>query len=135
MLLLDAVVAQYGVGCTGYKLFTANELVFGLLYAGTSFELPVLLESLAQLASLAFLPPERSARQDVLLVAINRFRYRRLVRPGDRVDMSADVTAVRRGLAWVATSATVGGAPVCDGELVLSAGGDDELSGGPGTPQ
>lgn len=91
--------------------FPGNPLVPGVL----------LTEALAQSAGIAAASgfPE-TERPVFLLSAIRRMKFHRAARPGELIGLRADRVAEVHGLVQFTVRATVDGASVAEGELVLA---------------
>ena len=81
----------------------------------------ILTEALAQAAGIAAASgyPE-NARPLFLLSAIRTMKFLQAVRPAERIDLRADKIAASDGLIQFKVRATVEGATVAEGQLVLS---------------
>ena len=85
----------------------------------------ILTEALAQTAGIAAASgyPE-TARPLFLLSAIRTMKFLQAVRPGDRIDLSAEKIAGTEALLQFKVSASVNGAVAAEGQLVLSVATD-----------
>lgn len=104
----------------GYKNISANEPMFAGHFPGN----PVLpgvymIEALAQLGGTTVLKPGEAARKTVYLVSVDKFRFRRPVVPGDRLDLDVRLTRTRANIGWVKAEASVDGTLACSGELTF----------------
>jgi 3-hydroxyacyl-[acyl-carrier-protein] dehydratase len=81
----------------------------------------IITEALAQAAGIAAASgyPD-TARPLFLLSAIRTMKFRQAVRPGEEIDLHAEKIAETEGLLQFKVVATVGGALVAEGQLVLS---------------
>ncbi len=91
--------------------FPANPLVPGV----------ILTEALAQTAGIAGASAYRKTEPPhFLLSAIRSMKFLRGVRPGERIHLRAEKTGEMAGLLQFRVAATVEGATVAEGQLVLS---------------
>ena len=122
MLLLDRITElEPMVRATGYKNVTANEpMLVGHFPNNPVLPGVYLIEALAQLAGATIMKPGDQLRKTPYLVAVDKFKFRRPVIPGDRVDMEARVARTKLNMGVVEVVATVGGKPCCAGELMFS---------------
>jgi 3-hydroxyacyl-[acyl-carrier-protein] dehydratase len=80
-------------------------------------------EALAQVAGVVVLSKnEENAGGSLYLVGLDRFRFRKPVRPGDVLELEVSVSQQRRGVCRFKAVARVGGVKVADGELMAAAG-------------
>src|SRR5579884_1727264 len=96
-LLVDRVTSvDPGRAATGYKNLTANEQFFEGHFPFKPMMPGVLMvEALAQLACIAILvKPEYSQKLGVF-TGIDGFKFRRMVIPGDRLDMEVELLKMR----------------------------------------
>lgn len=78
-------------------------------------------EALAQTAAIAALSGEAGAAGNaVYLVGYDKLRFRRPVRPGDRLELSATLVAERRGIVTFEGEARVDGQRVANGTLMAA---------------
>lgn len=117
-LLVDRIVeVEPGARILAYKNVSFNEPFFEGHFPGNPVMPGVLmLEALAQAgAILAFLTEPANLETKVMYLAgIEGVRFKRPVRPGDRLDLEATIDR-RKGPVWkLATKATIGGALVAE---------------------
>lgn len=80
-------------------------------------------EAMAQVAALAVLSGvHREAMSAVYLVGYDKLRFRKPVRPGDTLRLTAQKQGERRGLVTLAVQAHVGEDRVANGTLMAAAG-------------
>lgn len=99
--------------------FPGNPIMPGVLIA----------EALAQLAAIVFLADSsKKTAPQVLLVGLDKMRFRRPVRPGERVDMAVEALSNRHGLWTFQGEAIVEGQRVANGTFMaaINDGGSDE---------
>ncbi len=81
----------------------------------------LIVEAFAQTAGIVALTAhEDLARKTVLLLGIDKVRFRRPVRPGDRLEITAEKQGVSRGIWTFRVVARVDGAKVADGSLMAT---------------
>jgi 3-hydroxyacyl-[acyl-carrier-protein] dehydratase len=81
----------------------------------------ILTEALAQAAGIAAAAGySENERPLFLLSAIRTMKFLQAVRPGERIDLRADRIAATEGLIQFRVTASVEGAAVAEGQLVLS---------------
>jgi 3-hydroxyacyl-[acyl-carrier-protein] dehydratase len=112
-LLVDRVVAiEPGKKVKAYKNVSANEAFFQGHFPGLPVMPGVLqLEALAQAAAvLASTFPDFDQKTHVAyLMSMDEVKFRRIVVPGDRLDLDVEVVQQRKGIAKVKGQATVDG--------------------------
>lgn len=123
MLLVDRVVElDPGRRAVAWKCVSANEPYFQGHFPGDPVMPGVMLvEAMAQVAAIAALTghPEQEWRSLVLL-ALDRVRFRRPVVPGDRLVVCAELLRERRSVWRFAVRAEVEGVRVVEGEILAS---------------
>jgi 3-hydroxyacyl-[acyl-carrier-protein] dehydratase len=122
MLLLDRITEyEPMVRAVGFKNVTVNEpMLVGHFPTNPVLPGVYLVEALAQLAGVTIMKPGDQMRKTPYLVSVDKFKFRRPVIPGDRVDMEARVVRMKLSMGLVEVVATVGGKPCCAGELMFS---------------
>ena len=129
LLLVDRVVGwEAGKWLEARKAVAANEPQFCGHFPGNPL-LPgvYMIEALAQASALlGMLSTSREGGRPPLwlLAGVDRARFRRMVVPGDVLDMKVQVQRARRSLWLVAGSAEVDGEPACSAVLTCSIQGD-----------
>ena len=122
LMLIDRITElEPMVLARGYKNVTANEPVFQGHFPNN----PVLpgiymIEALAQLGGAAIMRVGDSSRKIPYLAAVDGFKFRRPVVPGDRLDMVAHVTGAKLGVGIVSVEAHVDGVLAVRGNLKFS---------------
>jgi len=122
-LLVDRVleVSADGKSAVAVKNVTINEPFFQGHFPGYPIMPGVLVvEALAQAASAALLPPEARQGKLGVLGGLDRFRFRRPVRPGDVLRLEVSLTRLRGSVGKVAGRATVDGQLVAEGEITFA---------------
>lgn len=78
-------------------------------------------EAMAQVAGVVFMAAHtEKSGQALYLVGLEKFRFRRPVRPGDTLRLEVSVQEQRRSLWWFKGIATVDGKKVADGQLMAT---------------
>ena len=120
-LLLDEVVELVpGERCHARRLLRPDEFWF----AGHFPEDPVMpgvliVEALAQAGAVAALSHPANAGRLVLFAGIDKARFKRMVRPGDTLDLIVAVTAARSVAGKAHAEARVGDGLACRAELMM----------------
>jgi 3-hydroxyacyl-[acyl-carrier-protein] dehydratase len=122
-LLVDRVVhVEPGKRVRAYKNVSANEEFFNGHFPGLPVMPGVLqLEALAQAAAFltASLQGFDASRQVAFLMSMDEVKFRRLVEPGDRLDLEVELLQSRRGILKVQGRSSVDGERAC--EAVITA--------------
>jgi 3-hydroxymyristoyl/3-hydroxydecanoyl-(acyl carrier protein) dehydratase len=119
--LIDRIKTLEPPEATAVKCVSLADDVFVDHFAGHPI-LPgaLIIEGLAQLAGVLLETTMRKRGKDnlhALLVTIERARFRRRVRPGDRLDMRAEVITAQEDGGQARVSATVDGERAAEAEL------------------
>jgi 3-hydroxyacyl-[acyl-carrier-protein] dehydratase len=124
LLLVDRITEYEPLKLArGYKNITATEPVFQGHFPGNpTFPGVYMIEALAQLGGAVYLRPGELGRKVPYLVSVDKFKFRRPVIPGDRLDMEARLIKMRMSIILVEVEARVDGKVVCTGELMFSIG-------------
>jgi 3-hydroxyacyl-[acyl-carrier-protein] dehydratase len=117
---LDAITAHDpGVAARGQLCLPPGHRAFEGHLPGRPLVPGVLLiEALAQLAGVALLGPGATMAHGVI-GAVDRMRFRRLIEPGELVELEARLLLQLGSAARFAVRATVAGAIACEGELTI----------------
>ena len=140
-LLVDEVVElEPGVRCVARRTLRPDEWWFAGHFPGNPVMPGVLIvEALAQTGAIAALSQPQNAGKLVLFGGIDKVRFKRVVRPGDTLELKVEVTAMRAGVGRGTVLASVDGQVACRGELMFALAdaaeaseGQPTLSGGGG---
>ena len=121
-LLVDEVIElEPGVRCVARRTLRADEWWFAGHFPGNPVMPGVLIvEALAQTGALCALGLPANAGKLVLFAGIDKVRFKRVVRPGDILTLSVQVSAMRAGVGRGTAIATVDGQVACRGELMFA---------------
>lgn len=129
-LLVDRVTDyEKGRSLDAVKSVTANEPFFPGHFPGNPVMPGVLIvEALAQagclLSQLSF--DGEGERPLYYLAGVDGARFKRPVRPGDRLDLRIDVERVRRGMWWYRCEASVDGKTAAQATILSAPGGGQQ---------
>lgn len=124
-LLVDRVLeVSAGVSVRGYKLVSLNEPVLQGHFPGQPvFPGVMLLEALAQVGGL-LIPTEEPTDQHInqvpLICRVQDAKFRRLVRPGDRVDLDCRFRESFGNFVTVDATASVDDTNVCTARITYA---------------
>jgi 3-hydroxyacyl-[acyl-carrier-protein] dehydratase len=107
------VRAYYHV--TGEEAFLAGHFPGNPIFPGV-----LQLEALAQAGAIAVLADARYAGKLPLFGGVEDVRFRRVVRPGDRIDLSVELERLSARGGWGKAIATVDGAECCRARLLFA---------------
>jgi 3-hydroxyacyl-[acyl-carrier-protein] dehydratase len=122
LLFVDKITeALPGKYAKGYKNFSYNEWFFPAHFQDEP-NVPgfVQIEALTQVFLMSFLTIPEYKGKKTGFVAIKEARFRRKIIPGDRLDVDAELTYFKRGLAMGTAKGYVNGEPACDVELQIA---------------
>lgn len=121
-LLVDRVLSvEPGKKATGYKNLTANEEFFQGHFPFRGIMPGVLMvEALAQLASITILVKEEYKDSLGVFTGIDGFKFRTMVEPGDRLDLEVELLKMRGPLGKLRGVAKVDGKVAAEGEISFS---------------
>ena len=124
-ILIDRIDRlEPGVRADGYKQIAADEDYFADHFPGKPVVPGVLvLESLAQLGGRlveASVASTDGRRVLPMLGKVDQAKFIRPVRPGDRLDLSVELTGLSRAAARVSATAQVGGTRVATAEIIYA---------------
>ena len=121
-LLVDRVTsAEPGQRATGYKNLTANEPFFQGHFPFRGIMPGVLMvEALAQLASIAILLKPEYKDSLGVFTGIDGFKFRSMAEPGDRLDLEVQLLKMKGPIGKLRGVAKVGDKVACEGEISFS---------------
>ncbi|MBX2861786.1 MAG: 3-hydroxyacyl-ACP dehydratase FabZ [Vampirovibrio sp.] len=121
-LLVDRVTEHaYRKQIKGYKNVTMNEPFFQGHFPGQPLMPGVLqVEALAQLGGILIAHLPEAKGKLAVFAGIDKVRFRRMVVPGDRLEMEMVLTKLRLPIGKADCKAFVDGEPVLEGELMFS---------------
>jgi 3-hydroxyacyl-[acyl-carrier-protein] dehydratase len=121
-LLVDRVTDHIqGQFIKGYKNVSINEPFFQGHFPGDPIMPGVLqLEALAQMGALMMLQTEKAKGKLMVFAGMDNVRFRRMVTPGDRLDMECILTKFRFPIGKSTCKAYVDGELAVEAELIFS---------------
>lgn len=121
-LLVDRVTEHIqGKRIRGYKNVTINEPFFQGHFPGDPIMPGVLqLEALAQLGAILMLQTEKARGKLMVFAGMDNVRFRRIVIPGDRLDMECELIKFRFPIGKSLCKAYVNGELAVEAELMFS---------------
>lgn len=121
-LLLDEVVElEPGVRCHARRTLREDEFWFAGHFPGNPIMPGVLVvEALAQAGVVTALAQEEAKGKLVLFAGIDKVRFKRVVHPGDTLDLRVEVIMARSSVGKAKILATVQGDLVCRGEVMFA---------------
>lgn len=123
-LFVDKVeIEEEGKKGIGYKNVTMNEYYF----QGHFPERPVMpgviiIETMAQVGAVILLSKEEFKGKIPYFAGINKFRFKRVVKPGDTLRMEVEITKLRGSVGIGEGKAYVGDEVAAEGEFMFSIG-------------
>lgn len=129
-LLVDRVTElEPGKKAVGLKNVTFNEQFFQGHFPGEPIMPGVLIvEALAQVGGVAVLSVPEHKGKLALFTGINNFRFKQMVKPGDQLELTVTMTAMRSNLGKGDAVAKVEGKVVASGELWFALADRSEMS-------
>jgi 3-hydroxyacyl-[acyl-carrier-protein] dehydratase len=110
-----SITARYRV--TGDEAFLAGHFPGNPVFPGV-----IQVEALAQAGAIAVLADERYAGRLPLFGGLEKVRFRRLVRPGDELELVVVLERLSARGGWGQARATVDGALACEARLFFALG-------------
>jgi 3-hydroxyacyl-[acyl-carrier-protein] dehydratase len=132
-LLVDRVTdVVAGESIAGYKNISINEEVFNGHFPGAPiFPGVMIIEAMAQISGiLGFVTTGQKADDGklYLFAGVDKVRFKRPVVPGDRLDLTAEVEAVKRNIWRFRCTAKVDGQTACEATLLCAYQDRDSLA-------
>ncbi|MGP4077138.1 3-hydroxyacyl-ACP dehydratase FabZ [Halobacillus sp. K22] len=121
-LLIDQVEEIVeGERAVGYKNVTMNEPFF----LGHFPDYPVMpgvliTEALAQMGAVAMLKKEENQGKLAFFTGIDKCRFKRQVKPGDRLKLEVDIVRLKGPMGKGKAKATVDGEVACEAEIMFA---------------
>jgi 3-hydroxyacyl-[acyl-carrier-protein] dehydratase len=110
-----------GVSIAGYKMVTFNEQYFQGHFPNRPIMPGVLqIEALAQLGGVLIGSMPDGRGKIGLFAGVNNVRFRRMVVPGDRLDMKVQLVKLRNSICKIYGSAMVNEEPAVEAEMMFS---------------
>lgn len=127
-LMIDEVEElNPGYSAIAYKNVKKEEDYFKGHFPGNPIMPGVLIvESLAQTGAVAILSLEENKNKNALFAGINNVKFKRIVRPGDRLKLEVKILKQRGSIGFGEALATVKGEIACKGELTFAITSNNE---------
>jgi 3-hydroxyacyl-[acyl-carrier-protein] dehydratase len=121
-LLVDRILElEPGQKAVGLKNISINEPFFQGHFPGNPiFPGVLILEALAQVGACALLSKEEYENTLVYLAGADRFRFRRVVVPGDQLLLEVELIKIKGNIGKARGRASVAGAPAAEGEFLFA---------------
>lgn len=121
-LFVDKVeILEEGVKAIGYKNVTMNEYFFQGHFPGKPvFPGVILIETMAQVGSVILLSKDELKGRIPFFAGINKFRFKRVVKPGDTLRMEVEITKLRGTIGIGQGVAYVGDEVAAEGEFMFA---------------
>ena len=131
-LLVDEVLElDPGRLCRARRLLRPDDMWFAGHFPGNPVMPGVLIvEALAQTGAIAALSQPQFEGKLGLFAGIDRVRFKRVVRPGDTLDLLCEVVSMRAAVAVGQVHASVDGETACRGKLMFAVVDAEEAAGG-----
>ena len=127
-LMIDEVEElNPGYSAIAYKNVKKEEDYFKGHFPGNPIMPGVLIvESLAQTGAVAILSLEENENKNALFAGINNVKFKRIVKPGDRLKLEVKILKQRGSIGFGEALATVEGEIACKGELTFAITSNNE---------
>lgn len=121
-LFVDKVeIVEEGIKGIGYKNVTMNEYFFQGHFPGKPV-MPgvIIIETMAQVGAVILLSKEELKGRIPFFAGINKFRFKKVVKPGDTLRMEVEITKVRGSIGIGQGTAYVGDEVAAEGEFMFA---------------
>lgn len=121
-LFADKVeILEEGIRGIGYKNVTMNEYFFQGHFPGKPV-MPgvIIIETMAQVGAVILLSKEELKGRIPYFAGINKFRFKRVVKPGDCLKMEVEITKLRGSIGIGQGIAYVGDEVAAEGEFMFA---------------
>lgn len=121
-LLVDEITdIEPGKTIKGVKYVNGEEYYFKGHFPGNPIMPGVLqVETIAQVGAVAVLMLPENKNKLMLFAGIDKARFKRLVKPGDKLEIEVELTDFRRNIGKAKGKATVGGEIACTVEIMFA---------------
>ena len=121
-LLVDEIIdVEPGKTIKGVKYVNGEEYYFKGHFPGNPIMPGVLqVETIAQVGAVAVLMLPENKNKLTLFAGIDKARFKRLVKPGDRLEIDVEFTDFRRNIGKARGKATVDGEIACTVEIMFA---------------
>ncbi len=121
-LLVDRIIELVpGVKAVGIKNITINEPQFSGHFPGRPIMPGVLMiEAMAQVGACALLCEEKYKNQLAYLAGVDRIRFKRLVVPGETLQITTELSNIRGNIGKGKGKVTIDNELVCGGEFLFA---------------
>ena len=121
-LLVDEIVdIEPGKTIKGVKYVNGDEYYFKGHFPGNPIMPGVLqVETIAQVGAVAVLMLPENKNKLMLFAGIDKARFKRLVKPGDKLEIEVELTDFRRNIGKAKGKATVDGEVACAVEIMFA---------------
>ena len=121
-LLIDEIIeVEPGKTIKGVKYVSGEEYYFKGHFPGNPIMPGVLqVETIAQVGAVAVLMLPENKNKLMLFAGIDKARFKRLVKPGDKLEIEVELTDFRRNIGKAKGKATVDGEIACSVEIMFA---------------